>query len=220
MTAYNVVRNRISGFVSFVAKERVAGNVRTTGYICGLGNMTHEEFIVFKNWAHSLKPQEYRKERVKASSRAISEKAGIPQRIKETKESIRQAKGVQSKIKRKLSPKTKTEKRTVRKNYPVRRLAGYKGLDRDKTHTQIMREREGEYKIIRTKQKREEERLRMSKSDIKKLQAERVKQRKEYRHWDLIISEGGLESHKKEKGERAKATGKIKEIDNLLRGLE
>lgn len=131
--AYLIVRGseKQGGYVSMVEKGRVNGEVRTKAYICGLGSMTMSEFKAFQKWAHSLKPQEYRKQMVLASGRAITEKEEAPKRVKATT--------IQLKTTVKKPPKAQVTrtKRIVRKHYPVPPMAGYRGI----THTRMMMER-------------------------------------------------------------------------------
>jgi hypothetical protein len=75
--SYQIIRGS-KGFVSCVEKIRVKNPDGTTsvrekagGRVCGLGNMTHEEFLAFKAWANSFVDQEERKAMVLASGRAI-----------------------------------------------------------------------------------------------------------------------------------------------------
>lgn len=221
--AYIIVRGaeRQGGFVSMVEKKRVKGSVRTVAYICGLGNMTMGEFKTFQKWAHSLKPQEYRKQMVLSSGRAITEKEGVPKRIAETKASLKAQR--KEGVKKDTKTRVKAPKKTVRKHYPVPAMVGYKGTERGMTHTQIMMEKEigrqkirgqaevkAKYKAMPTKERE---------ARIKELDVKRRKWKKEYRHWDVIVSEGGLYSAKKERAHRVKAEQKISAIDEETKRL-
>ena len=137
--AYIVTRNKESGFVALVEKRRVpvAGGttaVRNVGYVCGLGTMTQSEFEEFRDWAHAITHQETRKEAVLACPRVIVKKekteatVAAAQQKKTTVKPMRKAKTV-------WKPKV-----TVKKNFPVPTLSGYRG----KTHTQMMAERKKE----------------------------------------------------------------------------
>lgn len=136
--AFIVVRNNSSGYVSCVEKRRVknpdgSSVVRDVGRVCGLGTMSKAEFMVFRDWAHSIKNQEERKAMVLSSGKAITEKASAAEKI---------VSHIQKKTTVKAPKKAPTKSRkTVRKHFPVRQLSGYKGRDVGKTHTQIMRER-------------------------------------------------------------------------------
>lgn len=103
--AYIVTRNKDSGFVAFVEKQRVpvAGGqtrVRNVGYVCGLGVMTQSEFEEFKAWAHAITHQETRKEAVLACPRVIVKKekteatVAAAQQKKTTVKAVRKAKTV------------------------------------------------------------------------------------------------------------------------------
>lgn len=141
--AYIVVRNNTSGYVSCVEKKRVknpdgTSSVRDVGRVCGLGVMTHQEFLHYQKWAHSFKDQEMRRENILGSTHAVIARG------KETPAKI--------KVVKDRKPKTATPKRTkaqqkVRQSYPVRSMQGYKGRDQAKTHTQIMRERKREQEM-------------------------------------------------------------------------
>lgn len=219
--AYIIVRGSEAqgGYVSMVEKGRVDGSVRTKAYICGLGSMTMGEFKAFQKWAHSLKPQEYRKLMVLSSGKAITEKETIPKRAESSKEAIE----VQKVIKRKMGKKTVTPKtkRTVRKHFPVPVLKGYKGKI---THTEIMMLRNAERKEQKAAIKKEQKYHDISpeERDIRKVRllAWKKAYKKEWRHWDLIISEGGLYSAKQEKGDRAKAARNIKRVDVELKRIQ
>ena len=76
--AYIVIQGS-KGFVSLVEKGRVrqgdgSNPVCTKRGICGLGNMTKEEYIKFRDWAHSFDDQEERKAMVLSSGKAIETK--------------------------------------------------------------------------------------------------------------------------------------------------
>lgn len=215
--AYIIVRGaeRQGGFVSMVEKKRVKGDVRTVAYVCGLGSMTMEEFKTFQKWAHSLNPQEYRKQMVLSSGRAITEKEDAPKRIVETKASLKAQR--KEGVKKDIKKRSKAPKKTVRKHYPVAPMAGYKGTERGMTHTQIMMEKEIERRKIRGQAEVKEKYKALSTKEraarIKELGVKRRDWKQEYRHWDVIISEGGLYSAKKERAHRVKAEQKIKAID-------
>lgn len=81
MTSYLVVRNKRTGYVTFVGRARVEGVSRTTEYVCGLGMMDQAEFKAFQKWAHSMKDQEMRKQIVLASPRAVEEKEEVTERV-------------------------------------------------------------------------------------------------------------------------------------------
>ena len=72
-----------------------------------------------------------------SSGIAVVEKEGITRRAE---------KPVKSSAKKRSKAKVGVRKlkKTVKKNYPVPSLSGYKGADAGKTHTQIMRERKAE----------------------------------------------------------------------------
>lgn len=222
--AYIIVRGseKQGGYVSMVEKGRVNGVVRTIRYICGLGTMTVSEFKAFQMWAHKLKPQEYRKQMVLSSGKALMETEEIPKRTEASHEAI----AVQKVIKRKMTKKTQATKRKsdVRKHYPVPPLSGYKGLERGKTHTQIMRERQPERKEKQRVKELKERYARIPdterKERIEKLQDMRKTERKEWRHWDAIISEGGLYASNKEKAHRTGSKMKIERIDKEIKRLE
>ena len=155
--AYIIIRGseKQGGYVSMVEKGRVKGEVRTKRYICGLGSMTMSEFRAFQTWAHGFKDQEERKAMVLASGVAISEKEKVPIKIAAAK--------VQKKTTVKPMKKVHVVKKrkVVLKRYPVPTLMEYKGIERGKTHTQIMMERKRQEKI--EKAMREEERPKLEK---------------------------------------------------------
>jgi len=140
--AYIVTRNNKSGYVALVEKRRVpvAGNktsVRNVGYVCGLGVMTQEEFVEFRDWAHGITHQESRKAAVLACPKVVKKgaeetaKVAASQQEKTTVKPARKAKTVW---------KARTE---VKKNYPGKELKGYRGA----THTSMMLERVKQNKI-------------------------------------------------------------------------
>jgi len=134
--AYIVTRNKKSGYVALVEKKRVrvAGNqtaVRNVGYVCGLGVMSQKGFEEFRDWAHGITHQESRKEAVLACPKVVS-------KTKETKEVVAGEQQKATTVKPMRKPKTVWKpKVTVKKDFPVKPLAGYRG----KTHTQMMIER-------------------------------------------------------------------------------
>lgn len=81
MVSNLVVRNKRTGYVTFVAKARVDGDSRTVEYICGLGSMTQEEFKAFQKWAHSMKDQEMRRARVLACPFVVKEKEEVTAKV-------------------------------------------------------------------------------------------------------------------------------------------
>lgn len=81
MTSYLVVRNKRTGYVTFVGRARVEGVSRTVEYVCGLGMMDQAEFKAFQKWAHSMKDQEMRKQQVLASPLAVEEKKEVTERV-------------------------------------------------------------------------------------------------------------------------------------------
>lgn len=142
--AYIIVRNSTSGYVSCVEKRRVPtpggrSSVRDVGRVCGLGVMSQADFLRYQAWAHSMKDQEMRRRAVLNSSACVANR-----NIAEEKVSQR----MQKKTTVKAKPTVQTgRKRTraqqaVRQSYPVPTLAGAKGRDAGKTHTQVMQERE------------------------------------------------------------------------------
>ncbi len=135
--AYMIIRGS-QDYVSMVDKGRVNGSVQTKKYVCGLGKMSYEDFKAFQAWAHSLKPQEYRKAQVLSSPIAIAEKERLTKL--DIKPQTAPKKKVIGKVKGNKTP-TKTKKSKGVHNMPVQSLAGYKGRDRDKTHTSVMMER-------------------------------------------------------------------------------
>lgn len=81
MVSNLVVRNKRTGYVSFVAKARVDGESRTVEYICGLGNMDQGEFKHFQKWAHSIKDQRMRRDRVLACPMVVEEKEKVEGKV-------------------------------------------------------------------------------------------------------------------------------------------
>lgn len=86
--SYQIIRGSSKGFVSCVEKIRVRNPDGTTsvrekagGRVCGLGNMTHEEFLAYKAWANSFGDQEERKAMVLSSSRAILSKKTTTKKV-------------------------------------------------------------------------------------------------------------------------------------------
>jgi len=218
--AYIVTRNKKSGYVSMVEKRRVpvAGgktSVRNVGYVCGLGTMDQKEFEEFRDWAHGITCQETRKATVLACPRVVvtGEKA---------KAKVAESQQKKTTVKPKRKPKTVWKpKVTVKKDFPVKPLAGYRG----KTHTQIMAERTAEYKAKAFKAEKYKKIYvditpAQRKKFITELKDERIEQRKEYRHWDVAAKQGGLYGRRSEIAQRTKAEKRIEQIDKHLEELE
>ena len=129
MVSNLVVRNKRTGYVTFVAKQRVDGESRTVEYICGLGNMSQEEFKHFQKWAHSIKDQQMRRDRVLACPMVVEEAKIVKRKV---------ATQAQKKTTVKRAPKKIVTKAKIRQ--PVS-MHGYKGLSKGMTHTEIMMER-------------------------------------------------------------------------------
>jgi hypothetical protein len=112
--SYNIVRNKKTGYVSMVEKGRdTKGNVVTKAYICGLGSMTQEEFKHFQKWAHSIKDQRMRRERVLACPLVATETTRVERKVtgvKQRKTTVKRA----PKIKKDVSDREKRKARTVR----------------------------------------------------------------------------------------------------------
>lgn len=136
--AYIVVRNKVSGSVSLVEKRRVknpdgTSSVRDVSIVAGLGVMSQEDFISFQTWAHGFKDQKMRKEAVLGSHAHAYHKSRVETTpAKETP--VRTPK-------KPRKPSVRRVAKTVRKSYPVPKMAGGKGRDAGKTHTRIMMER-------------------------------------------------------------------------------
>ena len=81
MVSNLVVRNKRTGYVSLVAKARVNGESRTVEYICGLGAMDQGEFKHFQKWAHSIKDQRMRRDRVLACPMVVEEKVKVEGKV-------------------------------------------------------------------------------------------------------------------------------------------
>ena len=163
MVSNLVVRNKRTGYVTFVGRERVAGESRTTKYHCGLGTMDQEEFKAFQKWAHSFKDQEMRVQMVLANPRAVEEKKEVTEKVAEEA----QKKTTVKRVPRKARTIWK-DKNGVRKHYPVPGLPGYRG----KTHTQMMIERKKQMAI--EAEMREEARLKKEGKPSKIKPVERV----------------------------------------------
>lgn len=128
MVSNLVVRNHRTGYVTFVAKKRVGGSSRTVEYICGLGTMTQEEFKRFQKWAHSMKDQQMRRDKVLACPLAVEAKE------KATKE-VATVKQKKTTVKR----PPKEQKKTVKRYFPLPK--------RSTTHTEMMMERHKQEKV-------------------------------------------------------------------------
>ena len=218
--AYLIVRGseKQGGYVSMVDKGRVNGEVRTKKYICGLGSMSMTEFKAFQTWAHSFSDQEERKSMVLSSGRAVSEKEESIRKISEHK---------QKKTTVKQVPTTKkvSEKVKIGKHYPVPVLKGYKGRDKHKTHTQIMRERETERKAIEKSEQKhkkiyEDITPAQRKTFIKELEQKRIEQINIRDEWEIKSLGGGLYFGKSERAHKARAESEIKRIDGHLKELK
>lgn len=120
MVSNIVVRNKRTGYVTFVAKARVDGDSRTVEYICGLGTMTQEEFKAFQKWAHSMKDQEMRRARVLACPFVVEEKVKVEGKV---------AKVTQKKTTVKRAPKKKVvDEEKLLKTRLEREKVWYKAL--------------------------------------------------------------------------------------------
>lgn len=117
MVSNLVVRNARTGYVTFVAKQRVDGESRTVEYICGLGNMTQEEFKHFQKWAHSIKDQQTRRDRVLACPMVVEEGKKVEGKV---------ATQAQKKTTVKRAPKK------VKEGFPEPLKAMAVGIDREK----------------------------------------------------------------------------------------
>jgi hypothetical protein len=117
MVSNLVVRNARTGYVTFVAKARVDGENRTVEYICGLGNMDHAEFKHFQKWAHSIKDQQMRRDRVLACPMVVEEGKIIKEKV---------ATQTQKKTTVKRAPKK------VKEGFPEPLKAMAVGIDREK----------------------------------------------------------------------------------------
>lgn len=124
MVSNLVVRNKRTGYVTFVAKARVDGDSRTVEYICGLGTMTQEEFKKFQKWAHSMKDQEMRRARVLACPFAVEEKVKVEGKVAasvQQKTTVKRAKKV-TVVKDKYTPEEREAQRAeFRKDYEERK---------------------------------------------------------------------------------------------------
>lgn len=127
--AYIVTRNKKSGYVSFVEKRRVpvAGNktsIRNTGYVCGLGVMTQEEFEEFRGWAHGITCQETRKASVLACPKVIKKETEIRAKVAAEQQkttTVKRAKKV-TVVKDKYTPgERKAERERFRAEYEARK---------------------------------------------------------------------------------------------------
>jgi hypothetical protein len=136
--SYNIVRNKKTSYVSMVEKGRDAkGNVVTKAYICGLGAMTQEEFKHFQKWAHSIKDQRMRRERVLACPLVATETTRVERKVVGVK---------QRKTTVKRAPKKVVKK--PKRWFPLPR--------RPTTHTEMMMERakqEKKEKLMREAEK-------------------------------------------------------------------
>lgn len=116
MVSNIVVRNARTGYVTFVAKARVEGQPRTVEYICGLGTMEQGEFKHFQKWAHSMKDQQMRRDRVLACPMVVEEGRVVRSKVAteaQKKTTVRKApkKKVVDKIKEQAKAKAKAEER-------------------------------------------------------------------------------------------------------------
>ena len=116
MVSNIVVRNAKTGYVTFVAKARVAVGSRTVEYICGLGSMTQEEFKHFQKWAHSMKDQQMRRDRVLACPMVVEERRVVRGKVAaeaQKKTTVRKAPKTKAvdKIKEQAKAKAKAEER-------------------------------------------------------------------------------------------------------------
>ena len=99
MVSNLVVRNKRTGYVTFVAKARVNGDSRTVEYICGLGAMDQTEFKAFQKWAHSIKDQKMRRERVLACPFVVLEGKRVTAKVAEKAQKKTTVKRAKKKIK-------------------------------------------------------------------------------------------------------------------------
>ena len=162
MVSNLVVRNKRTGYVTFVAKARVNGDSRTVEYICGLGSMTQEEFKAFQKWAHSMKDQEMRRARVLACPFVVKEKEEVKGKVA----AVAQKKTTVKRASKKVVAKPK-------RWFPAPR--------RPTTHTEMMMERIKEQRVARAmrieKARLEKEKLRGKKVDETRTEAEKVHKR-------------------------------------------
>lgn len=123
MTSNLVVRNKRTGYVTFVGRERVDGQSRTTKYHCGLGTMDQAEFKAFQKWAHSIKDQEMRVQMVLANPRAVEEKQEVTKKV---------AAEAQKKTTVKRAPKKQiVDKKKERMTQVEREKAWYQALPKE-----------------------------------------------------------------------------------------
>ncbi len=128
--AYIITRSKKTGYVQMVEKGRVNGDVRTKGYVCGLGTMTQEEFKHFQKWAHSITDQELRKRRVINCPLAVESSKEVEGKVAASKQKKTTVKRAPKQKKVVDTPETRRrkaeERETFRREYEER-----KGIKRE-----------------------------------------------------------------------------------------